>query len=129
MLRRCYDVKHKSYKDYGAKGIIVCDRWQGENGLKNFIEDMGSRPEAYTLDRKNSEGNYQPDNCHWANSTIQAQNKLHKNRTGFYGVSQKGNRYQAIIKTKGKVKYLGLYRTAEEAGRAYLRAAAEKVSE
>lgn len=73
MKDRCYSKKHSEYKRYGALGTIVCERWI--NSYPNFLEDMGERPEAHSLDRINPFGNYEPSNCRWATHKEQANNK------------------------------------------------------
>jgi hypothetical protein len=78
MKRRCYDLKHRSYKDYGGRGIIVCDRWLEPDGKGciNFITDLGLRPSnKHTLDRINVNGIYEPSNCRWATHKEQSNNK------------------------------------------------------
>jgi Pyruvate/2-oxoacid:ferredoxin oxidoreductase delta subunit len=76
MKTRCYDTDFKQYYDYGGRGIIVCDRWLGQNGFINFLSDMGSIPiKGYTLERKCNDGNYEPSNCYWASKPIQSRNK------------------------------------------------------
>lgn len=67
MINRCNNKNHISYKSYGAKGISVCERWLDFN---NFYEDMGDPPnEKSELDRIDSEGNYEPDNVRWLDSS------------------------------------------------------------
>ena len=77
MHLRCYYEKHIAYKDYGGRGIVVCWRWHRDNpqGWENFKADMGIRPEGLTLDRKDSNGIYEPDNCRWATPREQRANQ------------------------------------------------------
>lgn len=72
MLSRCNNENDSRYADYGGRGIRVCDRW---SDFRNFLEDMGLRPDGMTLDRKDVNGNYEPSNCRWATSSEQAANK------------------------------------------------------
>lgn len=73
MKRRCYSKQHSFYSDYGGRGITVCDRWLLD--FWNFVDDMGERPEGYTLDRINNDEGYSPSNCRWADAVTQANNK------------------------------------------------------
>jgi hypothetical protein len=73
MILRCHDPKNSVYPRYGAKGIRVCDRWRKD--FLNFLADMGERPKGMTLDRINPYGNYEPDNCRWADGHTQRVNR------------------------------------------------------
>lgn len=72
MLQRCYDEKSIAYKSYGGRGIKVCDRWKDP---QLFQDDMGPRPEGMTLERKDVNKDYSPDNCVWASKKDQARNR------------------------------------------------------
>lgn len=86
MKSRCYGKSDTKYKDYGGRGIKVCDRWLGINGFNNFLKDMGNRPTPqHSIDRINNEGNYEPSNCRWA--TIHEQSSNKRNNTSCVGVS------------------------------------------
>lgn len=74
MKKRCKNPKHKSYNDYGGRGIQVCDRWR--DSFENFLKDMGHRPSAkHSIDRIDVNGNYEPSNCRWATKTEQSRNQ------------------------------------------------------
>lgn len=75
MLERCYDEEDQNYHNYGGRGIHVCDRWLGKEGLLNFIKDMGNKPKGLELDRINNSGNYEPENCRWVTHMEQSRNK------------------------------------------------------
>lgn len=75
IIKRCYDKEFKQYKDYGGRGIIMCDEW-----LKDFEKfyswaiNNGYR-EDLSIDRINNNGNYEPNNCRWATIEEQSNNK------------------------------------------------------
>jgi hypothetical protein len=71
MKRRCNNPNAENYPYYGGRGIKVCERWES---FENFLHDMGVRPSKMTLDRKDSNGNYEPSNCRWASKADQATN-------------------------------------------------------
>lgn len=72
MIQRCYNPKDKSYKNYGARGIEVCDRW---HDYANFKADMLPLfTKGLTLDRINNNLGYAPDNCRWTTTAQQNRN-------------------------------------------------------
>lgn len=75
MKQRCYNKTLKQYKDYGGRGVIVCEEWV--NSFESFYKDMGNRPSKHhSLDRyPNKDGNYSKENCRWATIKQQANNK------------------------------------------------------
>jgi hypothetical protein len=76
MWYRCTSPKHPHFKDYGGRGIEVCERWKS---FALFLQDVGQRPPGKTLDRLDCHGNYEPGNCRWATSEEQQRN-LRTNR-------------------------------------------------
>lgn len=89
MNSRCYDPDSTGFEYYGERGVTVQDSWKrgrsDSKGFKNFLSDMGERPEGYTLDRIDTEGNYEKENCRWASSDTQANNKTNNHYIGCNG--------------------------------------------
>lgn len=73
MLARCHRPTSAKFRDYGAKGVTVCERWR--SSFENFFADMGARPPKHSIDRINVYGNYEPANCRWADAITQANNR------------------------------------------------------
>lgn len=82
MRSRCNNPKDTDYKDYGGRGIRVCDEW---NDFNKFIIDMGSKPSGYTIDRIDVNGGYSSLNCRWASQSTQANNKRNNHIIEYMG--------------------------------------------
>ena len=83
MKGRCVFPSDKSFHNYGGRGIIVCERWL--NSFSNFLEDMGRCPNGYSLERKEVNGNYEPENCEWIPMVNQARNTRFNVRLTAFG--------------------------------------------
>lgn len=76
MIQRCSNTKNSEYKNYGARGILVCEEWKD---FINFFNDMGEKPQKdYSLDRINNEKGYSKENCRWTDSFTQSSNRRYK---------------------------------------------------
>lgn len=129
MRRRCYGENDSSYDNYGSRGITVCDRWM--ESFENFYEDTGDVPfEGASIERKDVNGNYCPENCVWADKTTQCFNrrKFEGKSSQYVGVFYEKDRnkpWRVSLKRYGKVVFSGSYFTELEAAEAYDEAALE----
>lgn len=84
MHQRCSNPNDGSFHDYGARGIVVCERW---HDFSNFIEDMGFKPSPkHTIERVNVNQGYNPSNCIWADRKTQARNKRNNRKIIHKGI-------------------------------------------
>jgi hypothetical protein len=81
MIQRCYDKNDVGYKYYGGRGISVCDRWR--TSFELFLEDMGKKPVGLSIERINNNCGYSKENCKWATSKEQANNRSNNRIVSF----------------------------------------------
>ena len=126
MVNRCDNPNYAPYKDYGARGIVVCDEWSRSAGPENFCV-WADRTFPFgtgnNLDRRDNDRGYSPDNCRWVSVTMNNRNmrapkKLSALPTGVQK-TPKGN-FQVHIRLGEKVRYMGTFSTPEKAGRHFV---------
>lgn len=88
MMYRCYKKTSKAYGRYGGRGISVCEEWHDFESFVRWSDSVGGRPDGYTLDRINNNGDYNPYNCRWVPMKIQNINKSDNIVIGYSGKSQ-----------------------------------------
>lgn len=94
MKDRCYNSNNISYKNYGGKGIFVCDSWK--NSFKEFYKDMGDS-NGLTIDRIDVYGNYEKSNCRWATPKTQARNRTNNSNLTYKGDTMCVSEWCSII--------------------------------
>lgn len=85
MKARCLNPNNNRYQYYGGRGIKVCERWLD---FRNFYADMGDCPEGMTIERIDSDGNYEPSNCKWLKKEEQSKNRRSNIKIAFNGKTQ-----------------------------------------
>jgi hypothetical protein len=102
MKARCQRESSTGYKNYGGRGIKICDRW---NKFEEFYKDIGPRPsDQHSIERMDNNGHYEPSNCKWATRTEQNRNQRLRsdNKSGHCGVMRYKSGWIARIGVKGK---------------------------
>ena len=119
MIQRCHDPHHAGFPRYGGRGIKVCAWWRHD--FMQFLSDMGLKPgPGYSLDRRNNDGDYSPENCRWATASQQQRNT--RRVLNAHGTVRWGKKWRALIKVNGREIMLGRFATKDEAMRAYRQA-------
>lgn len=103
MNRRCYDENFNTYQWYGALGVKVCARWR--RSFTAFTVDMGIRPLGKTIDRVNSNRDYEPRNCRWSSCQEQSRNKRRHLTATFNGEARLLKEWAEIL----NISYHTLY--------------------
>jgi len=128
MVRRCKDPKNINYSDYGARGIKIFEEWseRGFHGttktppgfikfLKYIDENLGKRPEGYSIDRIDNNSGYIPGNIRWADNSTQNINRRCPNGSLRNIRKVPSGKYQVNMWYNKKQYYVGTYTTVEEA--------------
>ena len=113
MKRRCTLKTELAWKNYGGRGIKVCDRWLS---FENFYADMGPRPDGMSLDRINNDGNYEPSNCRWADRASQRRNSRRVHTVVVNGVSNCLTDWAALIGVAQSTTYYWMGRYGDVEG-------------
>lgn len=121
MKQRCYNPNAINYKHYGNKGITVCDEWSKENGIVNFINDMGYSPtDKHSIDRIDPKKGYYKENCRWVETSEQLINRTSYGKSDFIGVSycKFSSKYKYQIVFDGVTLFSAYFSTELEAAMA-----------
>jgi hypothetical protein len=121
MKQRCNNDNVNGYKNYGGRGIKVCEEWS--NSFESFRDYVMNLPDAfrdgYTIDRINTGGNYEPGNVRWADRHIQAANKSlsTNNNSGYVGISyyNRLGKWKSELMVNGEIIRTGYFKTKKEA--------------
>lgn len=120
---RCYNTNDKGYRNYGGRGIKICNEWKNDfQAFYDYVTNLdsydkhltGQRVGELSLDRIDNDGDYEIGNLRWAQRNVQASNKrFANNKHGYIGVNKIGRKFYNRITLNGKRKLLGPYETVK----------------
>jgi hypothetical protein len=121
MIKRCYNPKIRHYDRYGGRGIEVCSEWKNDFMLFYNWALGGGYADDLVIDRKDNDGNYEPNNCRWVTLFVNSQNQgmRSNNTSGYRGVSFNCGKWRAQIISNGSHYDLGRFDSKEQAAQAY----------
>ena len=119
MVQRCTNHKNKRYKNYGGRGITVCEEWLDIRNFVAWAESTYPNIEGYTLDRINNDKGYSPENCTWSDKTAQVLNRriMKNNKSGYVGIywNKASKRWVVNIRISKKLINIGSFKDKMEA--------------
>ena len=128
MIARCYNPNHKAYKNYGGRGIIVCNKWKDNPNFFIKWALVNGWNKNLCIDRIDNNGNYEPDNCRFVTYGVNNKNKrllMSTNTSGYRGVTRERNKWKAYLYCNSKRKHLGYFINKITAALKYNEAAKE----
>lgn len=97
-----------AFRNYGGRGIYMCERWL--RSFENFLADMGPKPAGMTLERKDNDGPYSPNNCVWADRRSQANNQRSTTRISINGITRTASEWAQLAGLKRTTLYCRYWR-------------------
>lgn len=118
MMHRCYNTARSEYKRYGGRGIFVCEEWRSDfKCFCNWAYQNGYQ-DSLTLDRRDNDGGYSPENCRWATNKVQQNNKSNNVYITYMGVRLPVQEWSRITGIKGYT-LIRRYRSGWELSRVF----------
>lgn len=111
LKRRCNNKNGEQYKDYGGRGVTVCDEWRSFEPFRDWAMANGYRDDL-TIDRKDNNGNYCPENCQWVSRKEQANNRRNTIKIEFDGMSKTLSEWSEIV----GIPYLTIWKRVYQRG-------------